>query len=77
MKRLPPLLLIALLLLIWEAVAQSGRWSPLLFPSLARIFNELFQFLGRTDSLLEAWVSLQRAFAGFALAALAGVLLFF
>jgi NitT/TauT family transport system permease protein len=38
-----------------------------------RIANELFLFFGNIDFLMEAWISLQRAFAGFALAALAGV----
>jgi ABC-type nitrate/sulfonate/bicarbonate transport system permease component len=73
MKRLAPLILVAAILIVWEIVARSGRWSPLLFPSLSRIFNELISFFGKSESLMEAWVSLQRAFAGFALAALAGV----
>jgi len=75
MSRLLPFVFIALVLAIWEAVARSGHWSPLLFPSLGRIFNELVLFLSRPESLLEAWVSLQRALGGFALAAVAGILL--
>jgi ABC-type nitrate/sulfonate/bicarbonate transport system permease component len=73
MKRLAPLILVAAILLVWEAVARSGRWSPLLFPSLEKISRELLLFVTRPESLMEAWVSLERAFAGFALAALAGV----
>ena len=73
MRRVAPLLLVIAILLVWEAIARSGRWSPLIFPSLTRIFHELVLFFGRPESLMEAWVSLQRAFAGFALAALAGV----
>jgi NitT/TauT family transport system permease protein len=72
-KRLAPLILVAAILVAWEVVARSGRWSPLLFPSLTRIASELIAFFGRPESLMEAWVSLQRAFAGFALAALAGI----
>jgi signal transduction histidine kinase len=73
MKRLAPLMLVAAILLIWEAVARSGRWSPLLFPPLEKISRELILFFTKPESLMEAWVSLQRAFGGFALAAVAGV----
>jgi ABC-type nitrate/sulfonate/bicarbonate transport system permease component len=72
-RRLAPLLLVAAILLAWEVIARSGLWNPILFPSLVRISNELFLFFGKIDFLMEAWVSLQRAFAGFALAALVGV----
>jgi len=75
MSRLLPFLFVGVVLAIWEAAARSGLWSPLLFPSLSRIFNELVLFLSRTESLLEAWVSLSRALGGFALAALVGILL--
>jgi ABC-type nitrate/sulfonate/bicarbonate transport system permease component len=73
MRRLAPFLLVVAILLVWEIIARSGRYSPLLFPSLSRISNELISFLGKSESLMEAWVTLQRAFAGFALAAVAGV----
>ena len=73
MRRAAPLILVLAILLAWEAVARSGHWNPLLFPSLSRIVRELIGFFGRPESLMEAWVSLQRAFAGFALAAIAGV----
>ena len=73
MRRAAPLILVLAILLAWEAVARSGHWNPLLFPSLSRIVHELIAFFGRPESLMEAWVSLQRAFAGFALAAIAGV----
>jgi ABC-type nitrate/sulfonate/bicarbonate transport system permease component len=75
MKRVAPLLVVAALLAVWELIARSGLWSPLLFPSLTRIFNELISFFSNADSLLEAWISLQRVFAGFGLAAAAGVTL--
>jgi ABC-type nitrate/sulfonate/bicarbonate transport system permease component len=64
---------IGIALLGWETAARSGLWSPLLFPSLERILNELILFLSRSESLLQAWVSLYRAFAGFTLAAVVGV----
>jgi ABC-type nitrate/sulfonate/bicarbonate transport system permease component len=73
MKRLAPLILVGAILIAWEIIARSGRWSPLLFPSLERIGRELIVFFSKPESLMEAWVTLQRAFAGFALAAIAGV----
>ena len=36
----------------WEAAARSGLWSPLLFPSLAKIFSELALFFTKTEMLL-------------------------
>lgn len=73
MRRVAPLLLVIAILVVWEAVARSGRWSPLLFPPLEKISRELILFFTKPESLMEAWVSLQRAFGGFALAAVAGV----
>jgi NitT/TauT family transport system permease protein len=75
MRRLAPFVLIGLALLAWEAAARSGWWSPLLFPSLAKIGSELGQFLINGERLHEAWVSLYRALGGFSLAAAAGVLI--
>ena len=75
MSRALPFLLVGIVLAIWETAAQSGRWSPLLFPSLTRISNELILFFTNSATLLEAWVSLTRALGGFALAAAVGILL--
>jgi len=66
-------ILVGIALLAWETAARSGLWSPLLFPSLERILHELILFLSKSESLMQAWVSLYRALAGFALAAVAGV----
>jgi ABC-type nitrate/sulfonate/bicarbonate transport system permease component len=62
-------------LAVWEAVARSGQVSPILLPSLVRIGRELGLFLGQSASLGEAWLSVYRALAGFALAAVVGVAL--
>ena len=75
MNRVLPLLLVGAALLAWEAAARSGLWSKLLFPSLASIAYELGMFLVTPARLHEAWVSLERALGGFALAAAAGVAL--
>jgi NitT/TauT family transport system permease protein len=75
LDKLLPLALVLVALVIWEAAARSGLWSRLLFPSLVSIAYELGQFLVTPERLHEAWVSLYRALGGFALAALAGVLI--
>jgi ABC-type nitrate/sulfonate/bicarbonate transport system permease component len=75
MNRLLPFLFVGVLLAAWETAARSGAWSPLLFPSLAKIFDQLVYFFSRPAMLSEALVSLERALGGFALAALAGILL--
>lgn len=75
MTRVLPFLLVGVALVAWEAASRSGLWSPLLFPSLVKIFQQLVLLFSRTELLMEAWVSLQRALGGFALAAVTGVLL--
>src|SRR4051794_39902524 len=75
MKRLRPFILIVVILGAWEIAARSGLWSPLLFPSLERIGREFWLFVSRPEGWWQTWTSLYRAFGGFALAAVAGVLL--
>ena len=73
---IPPLrsfILLGLVLVAWEAAARSGLWNPLLFPSLVNIGDEFVRFVAGVDGLREAWISLYRALAGFALAAIVGV----
>jgi NitT/TauT family transport system permease protein len=65
--------LLALGVILWEAAARSGRWSPLIVPSITRIGHELWWLGSRPESLVEAWHSVQRALSGFALAAVIGV----
>lgn len=60
-------------LIAWEAAAQSGHFSPILFPSLVKIFGEFWGLLAHGDRLVEAGHSLYRALGGFALAAAVGV----
>ena len=75
MSRVLPFLLIGIALVAWELAARSGLWSPLLFPSLVRIFQQLVFFLTRPEMLQEILVSLERALGGFALAAIVGIAL--
>jgi len=58
----------------WELIARTAGLSPIVFPSLVSVGRELGWLLGRGEALGEAWLSLYRALAGFALAAAAGVL---
>jgi NitT/TauT family transport system permease protein len=74
-KRLRPYVLIVVLLAAWEITARSGLWSPILFPSLERIGREFWLFVSQPDGAVQTWVSLYRTFSGFALAAVAGVVL--
>ena len=55
MNRLLPFGLLAVALVAWEAAARSGRWSPLLFPSLTRIWNELVRFFTRLGKAKFRW----------------------
>ena len=75
MSRLLPFVFVVFSMTIWEIAARSGRWSRLLFPTLESIFNELVRFFTTATPLLEAWVTLQRALGGFALAAAVGITL--
>lgn len=75
MKYVRPVLLILFLLFIWELAARSGLWNRLLFPSLVRIGAEFGDLVLGAEGVTQAWISLYRAFGGFALAALVGVAL--
>ena len=69
---------VALLLfgaLAWEIAARSGRFSPLIVPSLTRIGYQLWLLATQPESLAEVWYSVARGLGGFALAAVAGVAL--
>jgi ABC-type nitrate/sulfonate/bicarbonate transport system permease component len=72
---LRPLALVAVAAAAWELAARSGLWSPIVFPSLVNVAHELVRFVSHLDGLLEAWISLYRALAGFALAAVAGIVI--
>jgi ABC-type nitrate/sulfonate/bicarbonate transport system permease component len=75
LHRILPLALVGSVLIVWEIAARSGRWSKLLFPSLASIFGELGAFFTKPEMLSEILISLERALGGFALAAAVGILL--
>jgi ABC-type nitrate/sulfonate/bicarbonate transport system permease component len=65
--------LVGVALLAWELMAQSGAFHRLLVPSLGSIGRELWLLGSQPAALGEAWASVSRALAGFALAATVGV----
>lgn len=67
--------LLAVGLVTWELIAQSGNFSPIVFPSLFSVLRQVGPLVTRGDRLLEAWHSLYRALSGFSLAAILGVLI--
>ena len=75
MNRALPFVLVGAVLVAWETAARSGRWSPLLFPSLEKVGRELALFFTKPEMLHEIVISLERALGGFCLAAAAGVAL--
>ncbi|HUQ76181.1 MAG TPA: ABC transporter permease [Burkholderiales bacterium] len=75
MKSLRAFIPIAVLLIAWEIAARSGMWSKIVFPSLVNIGREFGLFFARPDAWEQVWTSLYRAFGGFGLAAVIGVLL--
>jgi NitT/TauT family transport system permease protein len=75
MKSVRALVPILFLLCAWEAAARSGMWSKIVFPSLEAIGSAFIGFFARADAWEQIWTSLYRAFGGFALAAVVGVLL--
>jgi ABC-type nitrate/sulfonate/bicarbonate transport system permease component len=70
---LRPVALLLLGALAWEIAAHSGRFSPLIVPSLTRIGYQLWLLATQPESLVEVWYSVARGLGGFTLAAVVGV----
>jgi NitT/TauT family transport system permease protein len=64
---------IPLLLLVWQAMVASGVVESRLLPSLTRVWGALVTDIGNGTLLYHTGVTLSRAAAGFALAALLGI----
>jgi len=67
--------LLAVGVLVWELVARSGTFSPIIVPSITRIGYQFWLLAIQPESLVEAGHTLGRGLAGFALAAVVGVAL--
>ena len=70
---LRPVALLLLGALAWEIAARSGRFSPLIIPSLARIGYQLWLLATQPESLAEVWYSVARGLGGVARGAGLGV----
>jgi ABC-type nitrate/sulfonate/bicarbonate transport system permease component len=66
---------VPLVLAVWELLARTGAVSRRLMPSLVEIAAAVWKALGDGGLLFHAGFSLSRAFTGYALAIVAGVML--
>jgi len=66
---------VPLVLVVWEALSRSGTVSRRLMPSLVEIAEASWAALASGDLLFHAGISLTRAFTGYALAIVGGILL--
>ena len=64
--------LLAVGVLVWELVARSGMFSPIIVPSVTRIGYQFWLLAIQPESLVEVWYSVFRGLSGFALAAVVG-----
>lgn len=69
------LLPIAVILLLWQWLATSGRINAALLPSVDQVVRRFFQQFGSVDFRRDTVVTLLRLFGGFGLAAVAGIAL--
>jgi len=75
LERWSPWVLLLAVLVIWQILCSALQVSEYIFPSPARIFDQLVEF--RSEILRHAWRTLWVTLMGFALAILVGVLLGF
>lgn len=71
----PKLAAVALVLLAWQAVVWSGWRSEFVLPGPDRVLPTLFREITTAEFWTAVQVTMQRAFAGFTLALVVGVLL--
>jgi taurine transport system permease protein len=72
--KLAPIVPILVLALAWQVVAQMEIVSPFLLPPLTDVFKEIWYHFTEGDLLVNLGWTAYRALAGFALAAVLGVL---
>jgi len=73
--RLAPLLSIGLLLLGWEALAQSGAFTPFVLPAFSAVAERIGHDAATGELFVNTGLTLYRALVGFALAAVGGIAL--
>lgn len=69
----PMLTAIALVLVAWELVVLSGRWPEYVFAGPITTFQDLWTKLGTAEFYQALGTTMRRAFTGFALAVLVGL----
>ena len=75
LERFAPLLLLAVTIVLWQAICWGFKVSEFIFPSPARIAEQLWEFRGTI--LGHAWRTFWVTMVGFGLAIVVGVLLGF
>jgi ABC-type nitrate/sulfonate/bicarbonate transport system permease component len=75
--RLAPFCSVGLLVAAWEIVARSGTVTPYLLPSVGTVLERIWTDAVAGDLWTNMVQTLYRAFAGFAIAAIIGVVLGF
>jgi NitT/TauT family transport system permease protein len=70
-----PLLVLVLLLVLWQVLAQWGPWRPGLFPSPARVLDKFAELSRSGDLGRSLYATLHRLVLGFGISLAAGVIL--
>lgn len=68
-----PMVAFGAFLLLWQAICQFGRVSPLLLPSPWNVAGAIYQLAGSGQLLTDALASVQRVLIGFLIAAGLGI----
>jgi len=71
--RIAPFVSVGLLIAAWEIVARSGTVTPYLLPSVGTVLSRIWDDAVAGDLWTNMILTLYRAFAGFAIAAIIGV----
>ena len=71
--RIAPFVSVGLLIAAWEIVARSGTVTPYLLPSVGTVVSRIWDDAVAGDLWTNMILTLYRAFAGFAIAAIIGV----
>ena len=66
---------IVVLLVAWEMFARSGAVTPFMLPALSAVAERIYDDAAGGDLFFNIGVTLYRALAGFAIAAIGGVVL--
>jgi ABC-type nitrate/sulfonate/bicarbonate transport system permease component len=70
-----PWLAIAVLVAIWEMVAQSGRFTPYLLPAPSVVAARIYKDLASGKALFDIGMTLYRALVGFCIASVLGAVI--